>query len=245
MKWKRWILTGTLFAMFIPVKAYAGNINGNEQSVLAVAGGTFEYKGVTYRATPEHLAEAKAKLLQDDVDLTKEQAQEAIASIYANVQTGIEEGYIVPISGSGNINEEEDSSRNQETGTVKEDDRTSQNSAAGGKTETNQNTGVSQNIENADSNVQMVQAEEVKTPEQLEWEKVELPKLKKQKTDIIADNFVEAAETTEWLSDSNIIKDTGYNLSGSWIVPTIFLTGIGVCAMCIKKYHLLAHNHES
>ena len=115
MKWKQYILIATFLTLLMPTKVYAGNINGNEQSVIAVASGTFEYKGVTYKATSQHLAELRAKLMQDDVDLTTEQAREAIASIYANVKTGIDEGYIVPISGSSNSTEKDVTGNNNES----------------------------------------------------------------------------------------------------------------------------------
>ncbi len=299
MKWKRWILTATLL-LFIPTKAYAGNINGNEQSVLAVAGGTFEYKGVTYKATSQHLAEARAKMMQDDVDLTPEQAQEAIASIYANVKTGIDEGYIVPISGSSNTDDKNESDKSTQEND-KNKSESQENSTSEGKSETNKNpetsvnqqtqnnetnqttesnamtgTNVSnqtteenqgnnkqtisnnQTNENTNNNTQTVQPEEikeVKTPEQLEWEKTQLPKLKKQKSNVIADNCVKIAkveqteETTKEVNTSDleqtIIKDTSHSLFYIWIVPTIFFIGIGICAMCIIKYHLLAHKHES
>lgn len=301
MKWKQWILTATLL-LLIPTKAYAGNINGNEQSVLAVAGGTFEYKGVTYKATSQHLAEARAKMMQDDVDLTPEQAQEAIASIYANVKTGIDEGYIVPISGSGNTDkdtnesnkstqeDDKSTSESQENSTSEEgksetsknpetsvnqqpqNNETNQTTESNAMTGTNvsnqikeenqasnkQNTSNNQTTENTNNNTQTVQPEEIKeekTPEQLEWEKTQLPKLKKQKSNVIADNYVKIAkveqteETTKEVNTSDleqtIIKDTSHSLFYIWIVPTIFFIGIGICAMCIIKYHLLAHKHES
>ncbi len=278
--------------LLIPTKAYAGNINGNEQSVIAVASGTFEYKGVTYKATSQHLAELRAKLMQDDVDLTPEQAQEAIASIYANVKTGIDEKYIVPISGSSNADnntnksdkntQENDKSTNesQQNSTEKENAQTdknsetsvnqqTQNSGTNQTTESNsvtgtdvsnqtteknqesKNTSNNQTIKNTNNNTQTVQPEEikeVKTPEQLKWEKTQLPKLKKQKLNVIADNCIELTKVEETTSsdlEQSIVKDTSNHLFHIWIVPTIFFIGIGICAMCIIKYHLLAHTHES
>ncbi len=84
-----------------PIAAKAGGINGNEASVIAAARGTFEYEGETYVAKDSYVAQLQAKLSQDDVDLTAEQASEAIAEIYSNVATGVKEGYLQKVSGSG------------------------------------------------------------------------------------------------------------------------------------------------
>lgn len=252
MKWKRWVLS-VLLTMMIPTIAYAGEINAEEQSVLAVACGTFEYKGVIYQATSEYMAEARAKLMQDDVDLTAEQAQEAITSIYANVQTGIEEGYIVPVSVSGNgeVTENEGTSQSKDASENKDTlENEGTGSESGEKAEIAEQTG-SGDSKNTTTNdtysnnetMRAEEAEEEKTPEEIRWEAIELPKMTRQLTDIIAENHIELEESSE--SETIIIKDIGYTISGIWIVPIIFLTGIGICAMCIMKYHLLAHNNES
>lgn len=267
MKWKQWIF-GMALSLLLPATAFAGDINAAEQSVLAVACGTFEYKGVTYQATPGHMAQARAKMMQDDVDLTPAQAQEAIASIYANVQTGIAEGYIVPISGSGNA---EDSASGE-----------SSEESNGEESFVTENGGLAEDIE-------PVVEEVVKTPEEIHWEEVELPALteQRQEMNLITENRIQNLESvaeseteisgngseletqiSEDASESDslilestekpeaepmvessklepVIKDTGYTLSGIWIIPIIFLIGIGICTMCMIKYQLLAHNHES
>lgn len=96
---KRWLIYGTalLISAGISQTAYAGSINGNEQSVLSAVQGQFEKDGIIYAVKPEYINSARNYLAQDDVDLTAEQAQAAIAEIYANVQTGIESGYLIEI----------------------------------------------------------------------------------------------------------------------------------------------------
>ncbi|MFA9464592.1 MAG: hypothetical protein ACERKN_09920 [Velocimicrobium sp.] len=97
MKYKNRIIVGSLLlAMAIPTIAHAGNINGNEQSVLGIVQGGFEYDGVYYTAAPGYVDKVRSYLAQDDIDLTAEQASEAASEIYANIQTGITEGYIIP-----------------------------------------------------------------------------------------------------------------------------------------------------
>lgn len=76
------------------LSAQAGSINENEQSVISTANGRFEKDGVIYEVKPEYINSLSSYLAQDDVELTSEQAQAAISEIYANVQTGIESGYL-------------------------------------------------------------------------------------------------------------------------------------------------------
>ena len=60
----------------------ASGINGNEARVLAVCRSTFKYRGKYYRAKAEYIAQATAKMNEDDVNLTPEQANKAINRIY-------------------------------------------------------------------------------------------------------------------------------------------------------------------
>lgn len=86
-------------ALFAAVPVLAGDINGNESRVIAVASGTFEYNGETYRAQSSYISQLKAYLSADDVDLTAEQADTVISEIYANVAEGVEAGYLYKVSG--------------------------------------------------------------------------------------------------------------------------------------------------
>lgn len=96
---KRWMMYGIAFLISagITQTVYAGSINGSEQSVISAVNGQFEKDGIIYEVKPEYINSAKNYLAQDDVELTAEQAQAAIAEIYANVQTGVESGYLVEI----------------------------------------------------------------------------------------------------------------------------------------------------
>lgn len=86
-----------MFIFLFSKPVLAGEINADEQEVIAAASGTFEADGVIYRARPEYLAQLISYLSQDDVDLTTDTCQAAIREMYANVGTGIEEGYIYAV----------------------------------------------------------------------------------------------------------------------------------------------------
>ena len=89
-----WPVLGLLcIAMTFP--AYAGDINGNEQEIVSVINSQFEKDGIIYRVKQEYIDSAMNYLRQDDIDLMPEDVQMVIGEIYANVQTGVESGYLV------------------------------------------------------------------------------------------------------------------------------------------------------
>lgn len=77
--------------------AHAGNINAHEARVISAASGTFTYEGKQYKAGSSYLNSLVSYLSGDDVDLTAEQADEAISMMYANVAQGVAEGYIYEV----------------------------------------------------------------------------------------------------------------------------------------------------
>ena len=81
----------------IGMTAYAGDINGNESSVIGAASGVFIYGGEQYVATSEAMGMLYAKLSEDGVDLLAEQAAELISLGYANIGVGVQMGYLVSI----------------------------------------------------------------------------------------------------------------------------------------------------
>lgn len=86
-----------LLAISHTLTVYAGSVNGNEQQVIGTARGRFEKDGVVYQVKQEYIDSLVSYLSQDDVDLTAEDCQAAIAEIYANVSTGVESGYLTPV----------------------------------------------------------------------------------------------------------------------------------------------------
>ena len=82
---------------------YAGDINSAEQSILNFASGTFEHEGLVYRATPSAIAIAKAKMLEDGVDLTQTEADNYRAQALNNIQKGIDEGFLVRVPGQEQV----------------------------------------------------------------------------------------------------------------------------------------------
>lgn len=111
--------------LWMPAIAEAGGINGNEASVISAARGTFEYEGEMYVAKDSYISQLTAELSKDGVDLTAEQASEAVAQIYSNVAAGVKQGYLQKVS--GDVSASDDTSSKEETGDKNSDGHSSQN----------------------------------------------------------------------------------------------------------------------
>ena len=108
-----------LFSIVFSLSAVAnaaGGINSEESRVLTVARGSFEYEGEKYVAKRYFVDQLIAYMSREDIDLSAEQADSAISKIYANVETGVREGYIVK------IHDDEESQKVKEGKIVKEKD---------------------------------------------------------------------------------------------------------------------------
>lgn len=116
LKKYRILVTSFLLSLSFCFSAKAGDINGDEQSVLSAAQGQFEYNGETYRAKQEYVNALIGYLQQDDVNLSASDAQAAISQIYANVQTGVESGYLEKVGGTSSQGENSSSGDNGGSG---------------------------------------------------------------------------------------------------------------------------------
>ena len=130
------LITGVMSPKMI---TFAGGINGNEARVIAAASGTFSYDGKTYRAGTNYINSLTSYLSADDMDLTAEQADEAISMMYANVAEGVAQGYLYDVDGS---TEDADSQEDSEKDKSKKDDKnkkdkktTEQDSSTEGKSQ--------------------------------------------------------------------------------------------------------------
>lgn len=89
-----------LIVLFSVISVFAGNINAAEQTIIDYYNGTISYNGKDYQFTEAAKQQAYNRLMADDVDLTEAQAASAIRQANANLQQGIDQGYLVEVSGS-------------------------------------------------------------------------------------------------------------------------------------------------
>lgn len=91
------------------IVAFAGEINSNEARVISAASGTFIYDGKIYKAGTAYINSLISYLSADDVDLSAEQADEAISMMYANIAEGVNNGYLYEVGGDNNTQQTEES----------------------------------------------------------------------------------------------------------------------------------------
>ena len=73
----------------------AGSINEYEAELIAIGNGTFYYNGKEYVATDAAKTRVYNYLMQNDVNLSASQAEEAKQKFWGNIVAGIEDGYLV------------------------------------------------------------------------------------------------------------------------------------------------------
>lgn len=122
MKKKRtYIIYGISVVLYLYImceSVYAG-LNGNAESILAAAGGTFEYDGKYYHATDSALSSLRVKL--DGKDITEQQAAQAIAMLNRNVEKGIEQGLLVEAGDSQEESTEPEKTESDTTSAIIEE----------------------------------------------------------------------------------------------------------------------------
>lgn len=129
---KVWIVaiavTGLILSPTNQQTAVAGDINSNEQGVISAAEGTFYYAGEAYVAADVYKKQLRQELLEDDVNLTAKEANDAISEMYANIKQGIDEGYLVKVKSSSSAIGNENTQGNLAQGTknVQDEDTDSQ-----------------------------------------------------------------------------------------------------------------------
>lgn len=152
---KMWVWVPAFFVIGVLLsgsKAVAGSINANEAGVIAAANGTFQYDGKTYKAGTNYINSLESYLMQDDVDLTAEQASSALDKMYASVQQGVEEGYLYevgseattePVTSGIDLNKDRDKDKNKEN-SPKEEKNTAAGAGSGNGSVSGGNSGESE-----------------------------------------------------------------------------------------------------
>ena len=114
------VIASVMAVMLMPAAVFAGNINGPEAGLISQASGTFNYNGKSYVATSGALGQLRAYLSKDGIDLTSEQAAKASSMMYANIENGVIEGYLIP-AGEGSS----DTGSSSDSKTEKKDNKDS------------------------------------------------------------------------------------------------------------------------
>lgn len=93
------VFVGILAFYFSVVFVQAGDINSAEQRIVEEVSKSFEYNGKVYVVSDESIESGKAKLSEDDVDLSDADADSYILQFHESYQELVEEGYCKEVSG--------------------------------------------------------------------------------------------------------------------------------------------------
>lgn len=93
------LLSGMAAMCLIAVTVQAGEINSAEQKVVNAVSQSFEYAEKSYVIKSSNLAEGKAKLAEDGVNLTLAEANSYIAQFHDSYEELVEEGYCDEVGG--------------------------------------------------------------------------------------------------------------------------------------------------
>ena len=234
---------------------YAGDINSQESEVLEALKGPFEHNGVTYVPAPGYLELAKEYLLADDIDLTVEQKNKAIAAIRTNVETAISNGFIVPLEKEPSKNQEgntddntSQSNNSKPTETLDADDKKEESEKQeSDSTEQKETQGSDKKDNNTD--VQDVSKDNTDTTEgNKDSQKAEdnNSNQKEEASDKAgALNDEEMNQTGKEEEQNLMIKETGYNVSQALYFIRILLFALVLTSVLLLRNFKIARKNES
>jgi hypothetical protein len=212
--------------------AYAGSLNENEQQIVNAARGKFEYQGNQYRLDEAYINQLIAYLAEEGRDLTKEDRDTVLQSMNNYIETGVKEGYLVPI----NVQKVQKDTSSPNTS---KDSNTSTDNNASSDNEDKSGVG---NTEDTTSNDNSDMNNEKSNNSKISSSKDFLGGLLSEDTS--SDNSKSGQVTKMNGADTLIIKNTGFNLNNTFIIA-VMLGVIMLAGMIVTmKNNFFAQNDE-
>ena len=220
-----------MISIMLTSTVYAGTLNAYEQEIISAARRAYEYEGVDYVVKQEYINELISYLSSDDIDLNAEQKDKVMQEAFANVQRGVKEGYMIPLSPE-DTKEEADSSENDQENTDTDSSESNQNEAGSPSDDQTGTSGADKDNPNSSG----------KDNSDMSSPVTAIDKVLDDQDKKLTDSQEDQGGTKN--SDTNIIKETGFNLN-----PTIYtLIGMGVLMIAgmlvTLKYNFFAHKNE-
>jgi hypothetical protein len=194
--------------------AYAGTLNEYEAVVVEAAKGQYEFEGIKYQVDSSYINQLIDYLSSDDVELTEEQKDTVLLSVNDYIETGVQEGYLIPVQEQDTIedtNTQPDSTEEAGTGIPNSEESNKDASEAEEGTEEANSTDPTGTTEGAVDNF----IEEI------------LTKKPATTTNVDAENgkvtIVDSKESNV-LTVNTVVKNTGFNLNRT----TIIVMGMGI-----------------
>jgi hypothetical protein len=194
--------------------AYAGTLNEYEAVVVEAAKGQYEFEGIKYQVDSSYINQLIDYLSSDDVELTEEQKDTVLLSVNDYIETGVQEGYLIPVQEQDTIedtNTQPDSTEEAGTGIPNSEESNKDASEAVEDTEEANSTGPTGTTEGTVDNF----IEEILTKKPATITNVDTENGKV--------TIVDSKESNV-LTVNTVVKNTGFNLNRT----TIIVMGMGI-----------------
>ncbi len=215
----------------------AGTINEYEEDVIAAAKDQYVYMGKEYKIDPAYINELTSFLLEDDVDLDKEQRDEILGSINNYIEKGVNNGYLIPLEEERDSESTSDTDSHENTTDPFPDSTSKEESKAPTEASTPNNPGQDSMNAQSGSNTDT----EVDSKEE-DFISGIVSEALRDDSNASKENAEEDYKPTS--IKENIIKETGFNFNRTIMIAT----GIGVIMIlgiiASIKFNLFAHKDE-
>ncbi len=222
---KKIIVLGILIFIAANVQiVQAGELNQYEAEIVSKARGQFEKDGVKYQVDPVLVQELINYLSLDETDLTAAQKNEVIAQMYANIEQGIEEGYLIPVT----VQDKEEVAKENHVEAADGDSAVSEENEKD-KTAEEDN--------------------KVKTEKKGVAGNDFFKKIKKPVTNLETDKNNGRVTVTDeeggiLLTVDTVVKNTGFNINGTIVMLTGMGIVFGICSITAYRCGFLNHRKE-
>ncbi|MDD3173960.1 MAG: hypothetical protein PHF63_10010 [Herbinix sp.] len=238
-----------LISLITTSTAYAGSLNAYESDVINAARGQFEYQGVLYKLDSSYVNELIGYLAEDSIDLTKDQRDAVLQSMNDYIETGVQEGYLVPVQGKTNQgNTASDTNSTSGNSTIDTNPSTDNSGNSGSENSSSDskdtNSSSQEDAETGSSNNNNTKDSETATDNEADPASGEfMDGLLSKNTESTAQNTAAADNNTE-ITNTTVIKKTGFNFNTTIMIATsmgvLMLAGIIVTT----KYKFFARSDE-
>lgn len=202
---------------------YAGTLNSYEMQVISAAKQIYVYNGEQYQVDDSYINQLISYLSSDGIDLNEDQEKEILQMSFSNVEEGIKEGYLIPIT---------DQTKSPGVGNdISVDDKDKDGTD---NTPTPKTTNINQNTNHTSNNQNTNNQQNSSTPQDTIGNILTGGQNQNTSTDVTG--------TSE--SNGLIIKATGIDLKNT----VIMITGMGLLMLIgifvTVKFNLFAHRNE-
>ncbi|MDF2803647.1 MAG: hypothetical protein K0S61_3550 [Anaerocolumna sp.] len=227
------IILGTVLIFILNVSiVHANSLNANEAAIISAAQGTFDSNGISYKVDPQFIGQLISYLSQEDVDLNADQKDEVIGMMFSNIESGVAEGYLIPVNEQeGNIENQDDAGESEEDVSGEED------TISGGD-------------KNIEGEITTSEENSSKENETQEYDNAVLDEIRKQpttKTEVDQNKnrvIVTKEDNSNVLVVNTVIKNTGYNLTPVLITISVFVLITIICLLITIKYNFFKQEDQ-